>query len=63
VKLQGRFAHLNEQHIANLQAFVDQKVKAQGVPVQVAVPTPLDYDAMNVGEGTGRSDSQRESIG
>jgi hypothetical protein len=38
-------------------------VKAQGVPVQVAVPTPIDYDAMDVGEGTGRSESHRESIG
>ena len=53
VKLQGRFAHLTDQHIANLQAFVDNKVKAQGVPIQVAVATPADYDAMNVGEGTG----------
>jgi len=53
VKLQGRFAHLTDQHIANLQAFVDYKVKAQGMPVQVAVPTPVDFDAMDVGDGTG----------
>jgi len=62
LKLQGRFAHLNEQHIANLQAFVDTKVKAQGIPIQVAVATPTDYESMDVGEGTGHSESQRQSI-
>jgi pyruvate ferredoxin oxidoreductase beta subunit/oxalate oxidoreductase subunit beta len=53
LKLQGRFAHLNEAHIGKIQNFVDQKVKAQGLPVQVAVATPADFDAMDVGEGTG----------
>jgi hypothetical protein len=53
LKLQGRFAHLNEAHIGKIQSFVDQKVKAQGLPIQVAVSTPADFDAMDVGEGTG----------
>jgi len=29
LKLQGRFAHLNEAHIGKIQSFVDQKVKAR----------------------------------
>ena len=40
VKLQGRFAHLSEAHIAKLQAFVDAKVKAPGIPVAVPTPAP-----------------------
>jgi len=40
VKLQGRFAHLSEAHIAKLQAFVDAKVRAPGIPVATPVPTP-----------------------
>jgi pyruvate ferredoxin oxidoreductase beta subunit/oxalate oxidoreductase subunit beta len=40
LKLQGRFAHLSDAHIAKLQAFVDAKVKAPGIPVETPVPTP-----------------------
>lgn len=40
LKLQGRFAHLQEAHIAKLQAFVDAKLKAPGIPVEVPVPSP-----------------------
>ena len=40
VKLQGRFAHLSEAHIAKLQAFVDAKLKAPGIPVEVPAPPP-----------------------
>jgi pyruvate ferredoxin oxidoreductase beta subunit/oxalate oxidoreductase subunit beta len=40
LKLQGRFAHLEEAHIAKMQAFVDAKLKAPGLPVEVPVPTP-----------------------
>jgi len=40
---QGRFKHLKEEHIAKMQAFVDekiQKVKATAKPVEAPVPTP-----------------------
>ena len=37
VAMQGRFAHLTPAHVANLQAFVDAKVKASGIPVEAAV--------------------------
>ena len=40
LKLQGRFTHLSDAHIAKLQAFVDAKVKGPGIPVQAPVPTP-----------------------
>jgi pyruvate ferredoxin oxidoreductase beta subunit/oxalate oxidoreductase subunit beta len=40
MKLQGRFAHLTNEHIAKQQAFVDAKLKVHGIPVQVPVPTP-----------------------
>jgi len=40
LKLQQRFAHLSDAHVAKLQAFVDAKVKAKAVPVEAAVPTP-----------------------
>jgi pyruvate ferredoxin oxidoreductase beta subunit/oxalate oxidoreductase subunit beta len=39
LKLQGRFAHLSEAHIANLQAFVDARLKAPGIPVEVPAPS------------------------
>jgi pyruvate ferredoxin oxidoreductase beta subunit/oxalate oxidoreductase subunit beta len=35
LKLQGRFSHLTQEHIANQQAFVDAKLKAPGIAVQV----------------------------
>jgi pyruvate/2-oxoacid:ferredoxin oxidoreductase beta subunit len=41
MKLQGRFAHLKKEHIAKMQAFVDQKiqhVKATAKPVEAAPP-------------------------
>ena len=41
MKLQGRFAHLKEEHIAKEQAFVDQKiahVKATAIPVEAVPP-------------------------
>jgi pyruvate/2-oxoacid:ferredoxin oxidoreductase beta subunit len=40
LKLQQRFAHLSDAHIARMQAFVDAKVKAKAVPVEAPVPTP-----------------------
>jgi pyruvate ferredoxin oxidoreductase beta subunit/oxalate oxidoreductase subunit beta len=40
LKLQGRFAHLEEAHIAKMQAFVDAKLKAPGIAVEVPVPSP-----------------------
>ena len=40
MKLQGRFAHLTEAHIAKQQAFVDAKLKVHGIPVEVPVPAP-----------------------
>ncbi len=40
LKLQGRFAHLEESHIAKMQAFVDAKIKAPGIPVEVPTPSP-----------------------
>jgi pyruvate ferredoxin oxidoreductase beta subunit/oxalate oxidoreductase subunit beta len=43
LKVQKRFAHLDETHIANIQAFVDAKHKTPGVPGKV--PTPLPREA------------------
>ena len=40
MKLQGRFAHLTEAHIAKQQAFVDAKLKVHGIAVQAPVPLP-----------------------
>lgn len=40
LKLQQRFAHLADEHIAKIQAFVDAKVKAPGIAVEAPVPTP-----------------------
>jgi pyruvate ferredoxin oxidoreductase beta subunit/oxalate oxidoreductase subunit beta len=42
MKLQGRFAHLSEAHIAKMQAFIDAKLKAPGMPVEVPVPLPRE---------------------
>jgi len=44
MKHQGRFAHLKEEHIAKMQAFVDEKVerlKALAKPAAAGVPTPV----------------------
>ena len=45
MKHQGRFAHLKEEHIAKMQAFVDEKIahvkahiKATAKPVEAAPP-------------------------
>ena len=43
LKLQARFAHLSDAHIAKLQAFVDAKVKTRGIPVETPVPTPQTH--------------------
>jgi pyruvate ferredoxin oxidoreductase beta subunit/oxalate oxidoreductase subunit beta len=43
MKHQGRFAHLKEEHIAKMQAYVDEKVqklKAVAKPVAAPIPTP-----------------------
>lgn len=40
LKLQRRFAHLTDAHIAKLQAFVDAKIKAPGIAVETPVPAP-----------------------
>jgi len=40
MKLQGRFAHLTEAHIAKQQAFVDARLKVHGIPVEVPAPAP-----------------------
>jgi pyruvate ferredoxin oxidoreductase beta subunit/oxalate oxidoreductase subunit beta len=39
MKLQGRFAHLEESHFAKMQAFIDAKVKAPGIPVEIPTPS------------------------
>jgi pyruvate ferredoxin oxidoreductase beta subunit/oxalate oxidoreductase subunit beta len=41
MKYQGRFAHLKEEHIARMQAFVDEKIqRIKAVAVEAPVPTP-----------------------
>ncbi len=35
LKLQGRFNHLTDEHIANQQAFIDAKLKAPGMAVEL----------------------------
>ena len=41
MKYQGRFAHLKAEHIAKMQAFVDEKIKRiKAVAVEAPVPTP-----------------------
>jgi pyruvate ferredoxin oxidoreductase beta subunit/oxalate oxidoreductase subunit beta len=42
LKLQGRFAHMTEAHIAKMQAFIDAKVKAPGKPVEMPMPMPRE---------------------
>ncbi len=42
LKLQKRFAHLKEEHIAKMQAYVDAKQKTPGVPIKVPVPLPRE---------------------
>ena len=41
MKWQGRFSHLKAEHIAKMQAFVDEKIKRiKAVAVEAPVPTP-----------------------
>jgi hypothetical protein len=41
MKYQGRFSHLKAEHIAKMQAFVDEKIaKIKAVAVEAPVPTP-----------------------
>jgi pyruvate ferredoxin oxidoreductase beta subunit/oxalate oxidoreductase subunit beta len=37
---QGRFAHLKPEHIAKMQAFVDEKIKQVKEAIPVAAPVP-----------------------
>ncbi len=40
-KFQGRFTHLKEEHIAKMQAFVDEKIqRIKVIAVQAPIPTP-----------------------
>jgi pyruvate/2-oxoacid:ferredoxin oxidoreductase beta subunit len=40
MKHQGRFAHLKPEHIAKMQAFIDERIKAVKERVAVAAPIP-----------------------
>jgi hypothetical protein len=41
MKYQGRFSHLKAEHIARMQAFVDEKLqKIKAIAVEAAIPTP-----------------------
>jgi hypothetical protein len=41
MKFQGRFAHLKEEHIAKMQAFVDEKIqKIKAITAEAPIPTP-----------------------
>ena len=41
MKWQGRFSHLKAEHIAKMQAFVDEKIKRiKAVTAEAPVPTP-----------------------
>ena len=40
MKYQGRFSHLKAEHIAKMQAFVDEKIqKIKAIAVEAPVPT------------------------
>ena len=41
MKLQGRFAHLKPEHIAKMQAFVDEKIKQVQKPIPVAAAVAI----------------------
>lgn len=42
MKYQGRFAHLKEEHIARMQAFVDQKIaRIKALQAEAPIPTPM----------------------
>ena len=41
MKYQGRFTHLKEEHIAKMQAFVDEKIqRIKAIAVEAPIPTP-----------------------
>jgi hypothetical protein len=41
MKFQGRFTHLKEEHVAKMQAFVDEKLqKIKAIAVEAPIPTP-----------------------
>jgi len=40
MKLMGRFAHLKPEHIQKMQAFIDARLKAPGMPVEIPIPPP-----------------------
>ncbi len=41
MKYQGRFSHLKEEHIAKMQAFVDEKIqRVKAMTVEAPIPTP-----------------------
>jgi pyruvate ferredoxin oxidoreductase beta subunit/oxalate oxidoreductase subunit beta len=42
LKNQERFSHLNEEHIAKMQAFITAKTKAPGKPIEVPVLGPRE---------------------
>ena len=45
MKPQGRFAHLKPEHIAKMQAFVDEKIKQVQRPIPVAAAVPAKQSA------------------
>jgi pyruvate ferredoxin oxidoreductase beta subunit/oxalate oxidoreductase subunit beta len=40
MKLMGRFSHLKPEHIQKMQAFIDARLKAPGMPVEIPIPPP-----------------------
>jgi hypothetical protein len=43
MKFQGRFTHLKEEHIAKMQAFVDEKIsRIKAIAVEASIPTPKE---------------------
>jgi hypothetical protein len=41
MKYQGRFSHLKAEHIAKMQAFVDEKIqRIRAIAVEAPIPTP-----------------------
>ena len=54
LKLQGRFACLNEVHIAQMQAFGDTRLTASGKQAQILVPIPCEAWFICPGRGDAR---------
>jgi pyruvate ferredoxin oxidoreductase beta subunit len=42
LKTQERFAHMTEEHIAKMQAFITAKIKAPGKPIEIPVLGPRE---------------------